>query len=123
MKFLSNRKLATQQYTEDFTEVKGIFEGLYISTPSTYVLPHTSPETIGITTRKDDAPNEFQKTILSKPELANLGIMKSPGNGSMILSMYYPLFNRSECIGYVGSGVYARRCLREPYIRKNPSTD
>ena len=27
----------------------------------------------------------------------------------MILSMYYPLFNGSECIGYVGSGVYASR--------------
>lgn len=98
-----------QQYTEDFAEVKGIFEGLYISTPSTYVLTHTSPEAIGITTRKDDALIEFQKTILAKPELTNLGIMKSPGTGSMILSMYYPLFNGSECIGYVGSGVYASR--------------
>ncbi len=29
-----------QQYTEDFAAVKGIFEGLYISTPSTYVLTH-----------------------------------------------------------------------------------
>ena len=31
-----------QQYTEDFAAVKGIFEGLYIATPSTYVLTHTS---------------------------------------------------------------------------------
>lgn len=27
-----------QQYTEDFAAVKGIFEGLYIGTPSTYIL-------------------------------------------------------------------------------------
>ena len=31
-----------QKYTEDFAAVKGIFEGLYISTPDTYVLTHTS---------------------------------------------------------------------------------
>ncbi len=100
-----------QKYTEDFASVKGIFEGLYISTPSTYVLTHTSEGAIGITTRSDDSLEEFQNTILAKPELTNLGIMKSPGTGSMILSMYYPLFNGSECIGYVGAGVYASRLM------------
>ena len=40
-----------QQYTEDFAAVKGIFEGLYIATPETYVLTHTSQGAIGITTR------------------------------------------------------------------------
>ncbi len=29
----------------------------------------------------------------------------------MILSMYYPLFNGQECIGYVGVGVYASRLM------------
>lgn len=100
-----------QKYTEDFASVKGIFEGLYISTPSTYVLTHTSEGAIGITTRSDDSLEEFQNTILAKPELTNLGIMKSPGTGSMILSMYYPLFNGSECIGYVGAGVYASHLM------------
>ena len=33
-----------QQYTEDFAAIKGIFEGLYIATPSTYVLTHTLPK-------------------------------------------------------------------------------
>ena len=98
-----------QQYTEDFAKVKDVFEGLYISTPSTYVLTHTSPDAIGITTRTGESLDTFQDTILAKPELTNLGIMKSPGTGSMILSMYYPLFNSQECIGYVGAGVYASR--------------
>ncbi len=98
-----------QQYTEDFAKVKDVFEGLYIGTPSTYVLTHTSPDAIGITTRTGESLDTFQDTILAKPELANLGIMKSPGTGSMILSMYYPLFDSQECIGYVGAGVYASR--------------
>lgn len=100
-----------QQYTEDFASVKGIFEGLYIGTPSTYVLTHTSEGAIGITTRSGDSLEEFQNTILAKPELTNLGIMKSPGTGSMILSMYCPIFDGQQCIGFVGAGVYASRLM------------
>ncbi len=100
-----------QKYTEEFAAVKGIFEGLYISTPETYVLTHTSENAIGITTRTGESLEEFRNTILAQPQLTNLGIMKSPGTGSMILSMYYPLFDNQKCIGYVGAGVYASRLM------------
>lgn len=100
-----------QQYTEDFAAVKGIFEGLYIGTPDTYILTHTSQNAIGITTRSGESLDEFRNTILAVPQLTNLGIMKSPGTGSMILSMYYPLFDNQECIGYVGAGVYASQLM------------
>ena len=40
-----------QKYTEDFAAVKGIFEGLYIATPETYVLTHTSHSSNGSNTR------------------------------------------------------------------------
>lgn len=100
-----------QQYTEDFAAVKGIFEGLYIATPDTHVLTHTSEGAIGITTRSGDSLKTFQDTILAQRKLTNLGIMKSPGTGSMILSMYYPLFEGQRCIGYVGAGVYASHLM------------
>ncbi len=100
-----------QQYTEDFAAVKGVFEGLYIATPSTHVLTHTSQGAIGITTRTGKSLKTFQDTILSRKELTNLGIMKSPGTGSMILSMYYPIFDGQTCIGYVGAGVYASHLM------------
>ncbi len=100
-----------QKYTEDFAAVKGIFEGLYIATPETYVLTHTSQGAIGITTRKDDSLKTFQDTILSQRELTNSGIMKSPGTGSMILSMYYPVFDGQRCTGYVGAGVFASHLM------------
>ncbi len=100
-----------QKYTEDFAAVKGVFEGLYIGTPSTYVLTHTSAQAIGMTTRTGESLEEFRNTILAKPQLTNLGIMKSPGTGSMILSMYYPIFEEQKCIGYVGAGVYASRLM------------
>lgn len=100
-----------QQYTEDFAAVKGIFEGLYIGTPSTYVLTHTSPNAVGITTRTGDSLEEFQSTILAHPQLTNLGIIKSPVSKSMTLSMYYPLFNGQKCLGFVGAAVYASHLM------------
>lgn len=100
-----------QRYTEEFASVKGIFEGLYIATPETHVLTHTSLDAVGMTTRKGESLAEFQKTILARRQLTNLGIMKSPGTGSMILSMYCPIFEGDSCIGYVGAGVYAGRLM------------
>ena len=100
-----------QQYTQDFANLKGIFEGLYIATPETYVLTHTSQGAIGITTRSGDSLKSFQDTILATRELTNSGIMKSPGTGSMIISMYSPIFEDQRCIGYVGAGVYASRLM------------
>ena len=100
-----------QNYTEDFAAVKGVFEGLYIATPATHVLTHTSEGAVGMTTRSGDSLKSFQDTILSRRELTNLGIMKSPGTGSMILSMYYPIFENQRCIGYVGAGVFASHLM------------
>lgn len=100
-----------QKYTEEFAAVKGIFEGLYIATPDTYVLTHTSQGAIGMTTRKGESLEVFRDTILAQQKLTNLGIMKSPGTGSMILSMYRPIFEGQKCIGYVGAGVYASRLM------------
>lgn len=100
-----------QQYTEDFAAVKGIFEGLYIGTPSTYVLTHTSQSAIGMTTRSGESLEVFSNTILARPQLTNLGIMKSPGSGSIIISMYYPIFNGQTYMGFVGAGVYASRLM------------
>lgn len=96
-----------QAYTEDFAAAKGVFEGLYIATTDTHVLTHTSQGAIGMTTRSGDSLKTFQDTILAQRELTNLGIMQSPGTGSMILSMYSPVFEGGRCIGYVGAGVYA----------------
>lgn len=100
-----------QQYTEDFAAIKGIFEGLYIASPETRVLTHTEKKAVGMVTRPDDSLAPFQNTILAQPKLTNLGIMKSPGTGAMILSMYYPIFEDQHCIGYVGAGVFASNLM------------
>ena len=100
-----------QQYTVDFAKVKGVFEGLYIASPETYVYTHTNEAVIGITTREGDELKKLQETILSKEELANLGILKSPSSGNMCISMYYPVYVDGECIGFVGAAVYANKLM------------
>lgn len=100
-----------QQYTVDFAAVKGVFEGLYIATPETYVLTHTSEGAIGITTRKGESLKQLQETALSTERLTNLGIVKSPNTGNMCISMYYPLFEDGKCIGFVGAAVYASQLM------------
>lgn len=95
---------SVRKYTEDFAAVKGIFEGLYIATPETYVLTHTSQQAIGITTRSGESLELFRNTILAQEQLTNSGIMKSPGTGSMILSMYYPIFEEGTASAMWGQG-------------------
>ncbi len=100
-----------QRYTTDFANVKGIFEGLYIATPDTYVLTHTEKGAVGITTRQGESLDTFKNTILNKQELTNLGVMVSPGTGNMVISMYCPVFDGERCIGYAGAAVYADQLM------------
>ena len=84
---------------------------MYIADPNTYVLTHTVPEAVGITTREGESLENFQNTILAAKELTNLGIMKSPGTGNMVISMYCPIYDGQECIGYAGAAVYADQLM------------
>ncbi|MEE1077463.1 MAG: methyl-accepting chemotaxis protein [Agathobacter sp.] len=100
-----------QQYTVDFANVKGVFEGLYIATPETLVLTHTTESVVGITTRKDEGLKQLQEEILSKQQLSNTGILKSPTTGNMCISMYYPIYDGNRCIGFVGAAVLANELM------------
>lgn len=100
-----------QEYTVEFATVKGVFEGLYIATPESLVLTHTAESAIGITTRKGDGLKQLKEDILSKNELSNTGILKSPSTGNMCISMYYPVYEGNQCIGYVGAAVFASELM------------
>ncbi|MBQ1994172.1 MAG: methyl-accepting chemotaxis protein [Lachnospiraceae bacterium] len=100
-----------QKYTVEYAKVKGVFEGLYIASPETYIYTHTSESVAGIRTRKDEELPEFQKQILVEGKLTNLGIMPSRGTGGMCISMYYPVFENGECLGFVGAAVFANNLM------------
>lgn len=101
-----------QKYTEDFAAVKGVFEGLYIASTETYLYTHNNIDAVGITTRPGDQLAPFQKDVMSEEKITNYGIMKSRGaSGQMCISMYYPIFENGNCIGYVGGAVYAQNLM------------
>lgn len=101
----------TQEYTVDFANTKNVFEGLYISNYDCNILAHNDGKSIGIKTREGDALKHLQDNILSKRELTNTGIMKSPSSGEMIISMYYPVYDGDTCLGYAGAAVYANHLM------------
>lgn len=98
-----------QQFTEEFANVKGYFEGIYIATPQTLVLTHSNPSFpyIGKYMREGDKLREMQEEILATPEMKNAGIIAAPQTGNLIISMYYPVYENGKCIGYIGGAVYA----------------
>ena len=100
-----------QIFTQNFAGVKGIFEGLYIADTETYTITHSSEKTVGIYCRKDEALKEFQDTVLTQKGITNLGIIKSPSSGEMVISMYYPIYEGERCLGYVGAAVYASNLM------------
>ncbi|MBP0958099.1 MAG: methyl-accepting chemotaxis protein [Oscillospiraceae bacterium] len=101
-----------QSFTEKYGAVQGIFEGLYIATPESLVLTHINKNVVGITTRTGDGLESLKRDILSKEQVTNAGIMMSKGSSNaMVMSLYYPIYDNNECIGFVGSAVYADRLM------------
>lgn len=103
---------SAQQYTKNYSDEKKIFEGIYIADTDTHVLTHTSEDVVGIYTRGDDTIDWFRGTVFVKDKLSNFGVMISPGTGNMVISMYYPVFEGENCIGYVGCAVYADQIMQ-----------
>lgn len=100
-----------QTYTEDYAASKGIFEGLYIATTDTLTIAHSNSAAVGIQNREGDRLKSFQEQVLTKKELSNFGILKSPSSGNMVISMYYPVYDGDTCIGLVGAAVYANQLM------------
>ena len=102
---------AAQSYTEQFAAVEGIFEGLYIATPETHVIAHSNKEAVGVTNRTGDSLVEFQNTVLAEEKVSNIGIIPSKASDAMVMALFYPVFENNQCIGFVGSAVYADRLM------------
>lgn len=102
---------AAQKYTEDFAAAKGTYEGLYIADVNSAPITHITKTAIGVQAKTGDNLAKFQNTILKTRGITNVGILLSPSSGNMVIAMYYPIFEGDECIGYVGSAVYANKLM------------
>ncbi|MBP5160004.1 MAG: methyl-accepting chemotaxis protein, partial [Lachnospiraceae bacterium] len=97
-----------QDYTMQYASTLGNWEGLYVGNLETRILSYSVPPVIGKVLRTDPAKVEAliggMKADLGS--VLNAGIIVSPGTGQLCLSMYCPVLDNGEMIGYVGAGVF-----------------
>ncbi len=107
----NDAKLAeeAQQYTVDFASSLEGWEGLYIADWNTQVMTHSAaPAIIGKVLREGDSLTTLRNQILSVDGTYNTGVMTSPSSGELVMSLYYPVMDNGEPIGYVGGGIFVK---------------
>ncbi|SHM93706.1 diguanylate cyclase domain-containing protein [Ruminococcus flavefaciens] len=98
-----------QAYTEDFSRDIDNLEGLWIGEWTSHCIAHTNPETVGITTRKNEtALRQLQDSLIAAGDgVYNAGMIISPASGKQIVSMYKTVYGENgDPIGFVGLGIY-----------------
>ncbi|MBR4719689.1 MAG: methyl-accepting chemotaxis protein [Lachnospiraceae bacterium] len=96
-----------QQYTLDYFGQLNGWEGIYLADWTSFVLAHPAPPVVGKPLREGDALKALQDAMLGAGgDVYNTGIMVSPASGQLIMSMYYPIFEDGQPIGYAGCGTY-----------------
>lgn len=107
----NDAKLAekAQQYTLDyFGNLEG-WEGIYLADWNSQVLTHPAAPVIGRVMREGDSLKQLQNSMLSAENgVYNVGIIPLPtsNDGTLIISMYAPIYYNGEPIGYVGAGTF-----------------
>ena len=109
LKDLSNseKQKAAQEYTEKYYKGLDNWEGLYVAEWNTHVVAHSTPTVVGITTREGEGLKALQDAMKEAKVLYNAGIIVSPASGKLTLSMYCPVYDNDQIIGYVGGGPFA----------------
>ena len=98
---------AAQQYTLDYFGSLEGWEGLYLADWNSQVMTHPNAGAIGMILRKDDSLTGLQNSILSAEDgVFNTGIMTSPASGNLIMSVYTPVMENGQAIGFCGGGFY-----------------
>ena len=99
---------SAQQYTLNYYSDLDNWEGLYVGNFETRVLAYSVPPVIGKVLREDPARVEELMNYMNADlnGVYNAGIIVSPGTGQLCLSMYCPVLEDGEMVGYVGAGVF-----------------
>ena len=81
---------------------------MYIGNFETRILAYSVPPVIGKVLRAEpERVQQLMDSMKANPDgVYNAGIIVSPGTGKLCLSMYYPVYQDGEMIGYVGAGVF-----------------
>ena len=100
-------KAAAQSFNERFFEAAGDWEGIYLDTWDSTVITHSNPNVPGMVMREGDSLKALQDGILGAGEVYNVGILTSPASGQLVVSMYAPIFDGDNPVGFVGGAKLA----------------
>ncbi len=95
-----------QSYTEGYALVNPNMENVYLADYNSTVLTSYVKGPIGKTLREGDALKQLRDEVFDSDEIWNTGIMASLSTGLQVVSMYYPVYDGSKPIGYVGGAIY-----------------
>lgn len=96
-----------QTYTASYGSVNENLENVYVADYGSTVLASFVEGPIGKTLREGDALKQLQDKVFGSNEIWNTGVMASPSTGKQVVSMYYPIFDGDQPLGYVGAAIYA----------------
>lgn len=104
-----SKKAIAQAYTEKYHAALGNWEGIYLDTWDSEVITHSNPAAVGMIMREGDSLKSLQDSITAAGHgVYNTGILVSPASGNQVISMYAPVFDGENIIGFVGGATLAQ---------------
>ena len=105
---------AAQEYTLDYFGALQGWEGLYLADWNSQVMTHPNEGVIGMVLREGDKLTSLQSSMQSASDgVFNTGIMTSPASGQLIMSIYTPIMDNGEPIGFCGGAFYVNAIASE----------
>ncbi len=103
----SNAAADAQSYTESYAKVNKNLENVYLADYNSTVLASYVKGPVGKTLREGEGLQQLRNEVFDANEIWNVGIMSSLSTGKQVVSLYYPIFDRENPVGYVGGGIYS----------------
>ncbi len=95
-----------QAYNSEYYSALSGWEGLYLCDWATETLTHSNTSAVGLVLREGDSLKQLHDSLTAaKGSVYNTGILKSPVSGQPIISMYVPIYDGDEPLGFVGGAI------------------
>lgn len=103
-----------RKYTLDFYGQLPGWEGLYICSWDSVFFAHPNEGLIGNQMREGESLAGLQKSMLGADGVYNLGIIKSPASGQLVMSSYYAIKDENgNPIGFVGGATLLKTLISD----------
>lgn len=100
------KREALQAYNSEYFAALNGWEGLYLCDWATETLTHSNTSAVGLVLREGDSLKQLHESLTAaKGGVYNTGILKSPASGQIIISMYVPIYDGDEPLGFVGGAI------------------